>query len=252
MPQKQRLTTKEFWTQENPNFEFQRHNGHAIYDLIKKYIPANEHGSCLEIGSFPGPFLSFFGDLGYTLNGIDFHPKNEIDLPAWLKSEGYKVDEFRTIDFFEYTTIRKFDVVASFGFIEHFQNYKEVILQHADLVDDNGYLIITTPNFRGVLQKWLHKTYDKTNLSLHNLDSMQPQLWASLLAENGFDVKYKGFFGGFQFWRSIEEMSVFKKKSLWIIERVLQRLRKILWFQSPSFSCYGGVVAKRTTAKKLS
>ncbi|MEO7522925.1 MAG: hypothetical protein ABIT58_02460, partial [Ferruginibacter sp.] len=69
----ERLTSKEFWTPENPKFQFQRHDGHAIYDLIKKYIPPNENGSCLEIGSFPGPFLSFFGDLGYTLNGVDFH-----------------------------------------------------------------------------------------------------------------------------------------------------------------------------------
>lgn len=241
----ERLTTKEFWTYENPGFKFERHSGHAIYNLIRKYIPPNKNGSCIEIGSFPGPFLTVFGDLGYTLNGIDFHPKNEHDLPEWLKSQGYQIGEFKTIDFFEYSTPNKFDVVSSFGFIEHFENYKEVILKHARMVRDNGYLVITTPNFRGRFQKWLHKTYDKTNLSLHNLESMQPEIWASVLIENGFKIKYKGYFGGFLFWRSVEPMSGFKQKSLWVIERVIQRLRKVLWFQSGSFSGYCGIIAKK-------
>ncbi len=240
-----RLTTKEFWTYENPRFKFERHSDHAIYDLIQKHIPQNNEGGCLEIGSFPGPFLAAFGDLGYTLNGIDFHPKNEKELPDWLRMQGFKTGEFKTVDFFEYAPDKKMDVVASFGFIEHFENYKEVILKHAALVDENGYLVITTPNFRGWIQRWLHKTFDKQNLALHNLESMQPDIWADLLASNGFEIKYKGFFGGFLFWRSIEPMSVFKQKILWFIVRIIPRLKKILWFESAAFSGYCGVVAKK-------
>jgi 2-polyprenyl-3-methyl-5-hydroxy-6-metoxy-1,4-benzoquinol methylase len=241
-----RLTTREFWTAENPQFRFKRHSSHAIYNLIREYIPENKEGNCVEIGSFPGPFLTVFGELGYTLNGIDFHPKNERELARWLKREGYKTGEFKTIDFYEFTTSNRFDVVSSFGFIEHFKNYKEIILKHIELVNETGYLVITTPNFRGWIQKWLHKTYDKTNLSFHNLESMQPEVWASLLTENGFEIKYKGYFGGFLFWKSAEPMSLLKRKSLWIIERVIQRLRKVLWFQSASFSGYCGIVAKRS------
>jgi 2-polyprenyl-3-methyl-5-hydroxy-6-metoxy-1,4-benzoquinol methylase len=245
MPEKERLTTKQNWIYENPNFIFKRHKDHEIERLIKNYIPIKTDGNCIEIGSFPGPFLTMFGDLGYTLNGIDFHPKNEKDLPEWLQSQGYKVDEFKTVDFFEYTTAKKFDVVASFGFIEHFENYKEVILKHAGLVNENGYIIITTPNFKGWIQRWLHKTFDKNNLELHNLESMQPKIWASLLAENGFEIKYQGFFGGFLFWRSIEQMNIFKKKILWIIVRVIPRLRKVIWFESKAFSGFCGLVAKK-------
>lgn len=249
MQTEKRLTTREYWTKENLQFEFQRHNGHAVETLLRKFIPFNREGSCIEIGSFPGPFLTVFGDLGYTLNGIDFHQKNELELPRWLQGLGYKTGEFKTTDFFEYPISRKFDVVASFGFIEHFDNYKEVILKHAALVKPGGYLALTTPNFRGEIQYWLHSTFDSNNLALHNLESMQPNLWASLLVDNGFEIKYQGHFGGFLFWRSPQQMGTLKKRSLWIIERVITRLGKLIWFQSPAFSGYCGLIAskKQTT-----
>jgi L-malate glycosyltransferase len=251
MEEKDRLTTKEYWTPNNPEFLFERHQDHAVESLIKKYIPATVNGNCLEIGSFPGPFLAAFGDLGYILNGIDFHPKNERELPAWLRSQGFKTGEFKTVDFFEYRTERKFDVVASFGFIEHFDNYKEVILKHAALVNENGYLVITTPNFGGRIQHWLHKTFDRQNLDLHNLESMQPAIWAKLLADNGYEILYNGFLGGFLFWRNVEHMNLFKQKLLWVITRIIPRLRKLIWFESPAFSGYCGVVAKKIKKENI-
>ncbi len=245
MPEEERLTTKEYWTSEDPCFSFQRHTDHEIDVLIKKYIPRTNHGSCLEIGSFPGPFLTTFGDLGYRLNGIDFHPKNEKDLPAWLSSQGFTTSEFRTIDFFKYDTAKKYDVVASFGFIEHFKDFREVILKHISLVNNNGYLVITTPNFKGWIQQWLHRTFDKNNLKLHNLESMQPKVWATIMKANGFEVIYTGYFGGFQFWKANEKMNVIKRTSFWFIVRIIPLLCKILRFESKAFSAYCGVIGRK-------
>lgn len=248
MHEQNRLTTKEYWTAVIPAFQFERHQGHAIEALIKKYISSTISGNVIEIGSFPGPFLAAFGDLGFTLNGIDFHPKNKTDLPAWLLAQGFKTGDFQTVDFFEFVTEKKYDVVASFGFIEHFKNYEEVIMKHATMVNENGYLIITTPNFRGWLQHWLHKTFDLRNLQLHNIESMQPAVWARILRANGFEIIFHGYLGGFQFWRSPERMNSLKKGALWVIERVITRVKKLLWFESPVFSGYCGVVAKKRSA----
>lgn len=67
-----KLTTKAFWITEAANHVFNRHgNDHGINVFIKRYIPKTEKGTCIEIGSFPGPYLTTFGDLGYILNGID-------------------------------------------------------------------------------------------------------------------------------------------------------------------------------------
>lgn len=241
----ERLTDESFWITAKP-VVFSNHDGHEIDIFIRKFIPpATQNQSVLEIGSFPGPFLSTFGKLGYCLNGIDFHPGNETDLPRWLNSMGYCTGDFHTKDFFEFSTDKKFDVVTSFGFIEHFENFEEVIRMHIDLLKPGGTLLITVPNFSGSIQHWLHRTFDKVNLSHHNTKSMNPGLWKIILHKHGLVVEWSGYFGDFWFWKGDEPRSGIKKWTLWLIERIIPRLRKILWFQSPAFSAYCGIVASR-------
>lgn len=241
-----KLTTKEYWEANRESLVFKRQEkGHGIDVFIKKYIPENRQGSAIEIGSFPGPHLTTFGDLGYELNGIDFCPDNGVGLPNWLKQEGFRTGDFWVSDFFEFNTERRFDAVSSFGFIEHFLNYDEVIAKHAELVKQGGYLMITTPNFRGSVQYFLHKQFDKDNLALHNVKSMYPDKWAKQLKALGFEIIYQGYFGGFWFWRGDEPLTPLKRKFLWVIERVINRVRKMLWFESAACSAYCGIVARK-------
>ncbi|MBB1284679.1 class I SAM-dependent methyltransferase [Flavisolibacter sp. BT320] len=249
MNKNNRLTTREFWTTPNPGFAFERHRDHAIERLIKKFIPATNNGECIEIGSYPGPFLAAFGDLGYTLHGVDFHPRNEDELPEWLRSQGFQIGKFVTEDFFTFKTKKRFDIVASFGFLEHFEDYKDVISRHAALVKENGYLVLTTPNFRGWVQRWLHRTFDQENLTFHNLESMRPNEWALLLESLGFEIIFKGHVGGFIFWRANDPLTSFRRKAHWLISRMIPRINKLLWFDSPGFSGYCGVVAKKRNSK---
>jgi 2-polyprenyl-3-methyl-5-hydroxy-6-metoxy-1,4-benzoquinol methylase len=242
-----KLTTESDWEKDYEKQNFCRQsNDHSINILLNKYIPAASGKSCLEIGSYPGPFLATLGDKGYKLNGVDFNPNNDTKLPLWLKSEGLVTEEFWVADFFEFKTDRTFDVVASFGFIEHFTNYEEVIEKHAALVNGQGWLVITTPNFKGSVQHFLHSWLDKENLKKHYLPSMNPDRWASLLSTQGFDILYKGYFGGFWFWYDpFQKRNSFQKAGLWFFARLVQRLRKLLWFESPAFSSYCGIVAKK-------
>lgn len=241
-----RLTTKYYWVHGPDPLSFGRHSpGHGLDNYIREFIPANPAGSVIEIGSFPGPHLATFGDLGYTLSGIDFHPANETAVPHWLQKEGFKTGEFMAGDFFETSLEKKYDVVASFGFIEHFKNFEEVILLHAALVKETGYLIITTPNFRGFIQYMLHKTFDKSNLAVHNLESMRPKKWAKILSDNGFEIITKGYFGNFWFWHGAEKHGKLKKAILRLAEHSVVFFRKVLWFNSSAFSAYCGIVAKK-------
>lgn len=241
-----KLTTQEYWQSNSESVIFKKQDaGHGIDVFIQKYIPSTKVGAAIEIGSFPGPHLATFGDMGYELNGVDFCICNDIDLPKWLMSEGFKIGDFWVCDFFEFNCGRKFDVVSSFGFIEHFLNYDEVIVKHADLVNNGGYLVITTPNFRGSVQFFLHKHFDKENLAVHNLESMQPNKWAEQLAERGFEILYKGHFGEFWFWRGDEKLTFLKRKILWLVQRLVPRIRKLIKSDSAALSAYCGLVARK-------
>ena len=119
----------------------------------------------------------------------------------------------------------KFDVVASFGFIEHFTNWEDIFLKHIELVNDNGYLIMEVPNFIGNFQNFLHKNFDKKNYEHHHIPAMDIDNWADILKTNGFRILYKGYFGPFHFWTQVDHS---RKLLEWQILRSLITIRPVL------------------------
>ena len=116
-------------------------------------------------------------------------------MPAWLEQCGYRVGSFWAQDFTRFAPGRKFDLVASFGFIEHFTNWEEILAKHAALVDDKGCLVIEAPNFTGAFQHWLHSGFDQLNYARHHIPAMDIAKWAAFLQRSGFDITYRGYFG---------------------------------------------------------
>jgi SAM-dependent methyltransferase len=118
----------------------------------------------------------------------------------WFKGDGFNIGELRQGDVYDLSFEKKYDVVFSSGFIEHFTNFEEIIKTHCELVNESGYVFITTPNFAGFIQKKLHSIFDKENLNKHYLPSMNPNKWAEILKKQGFDIINMGYMGGFDFW----------------------------------------------------
>ncbi|MBI3500630.1 MAG: class I SAM-dependent methyltransferase [Bacteroidetes bacterium] len=240
------LAEKTFWESLNNNIAFHKVDfNNPIKIWIEKFIE-KEKGSCIEIGCFPGRYLTIFGDLGYELNGIDLLPGTDTDLPQWLVKEKYKVGKFIRANFLEYDfTNQQFDIVYSLGFIEHFTDWESVVIKHSTLVKENGFIIIETPNFRGIIQRILHYTLDKINLKRHNIHSMNPDKWEQLLIQEGFTIIDKGYFQGFDFWVEEQKRNQLKKFLIKVIYKVLPLLKKILIFNSKHFSPFCGIVAKK-------
>lgn len=248
------LTDEKYWIENygaSPFVKYELDNDHC--NLLFKHADRDRIRSVLEIGSFPGPFLAALGECGYELNGVDFHPGNANDLPNWLRSLGYKVGDFRSEDFLSFPTSRKFDLVYSIGFIEHFEHFEDfdaLIRRHAALVSDNGYLFISTPNFRGFVQKWLHRLLDKENLDRHYLPSMNPEIWAAVLRKEGFRILYSGYYGEIGFWvdrtRKRSRLNSFLATA---VARVFWNIRKVCKIDSRHYSVFCGIVAVREDAK---
>jgi len=217
-------------------------------DPIREWIEYHvfpSKGTCLEIGCFPGRILSVFGELGYELHGVDLTPRVEEDLSKWLKGRGHRVGEFHKTDVSEFFPSEQYDIVSSFGFIEHFSDWRGMILKHASLVNKNGILIIETPNFRGLVQHFLHHVFDRENLDRHNLDSMQVREWEKILRELGFEVVYCGYFGNFLFWVDECKRNWFKRFLINLIQSTTKRCLKYLP-NNRVYSPFCGLICKKT------
>ncbi len=200
-------------------------------DPIKKWIESHIskfNGKCLEIGCFPGGILTIFGELGYELHGIDLTPRVEVDLPRWLKLKGYRVGQFDRIDILQFSPNEQYDIVSSFGFIEHFSDWRGMLLKHVSLVKKGGVLIIETPNFRGVIQRFLHLAFDKKNYMRHNIDSMKILEWRRIVEEIGFEIIFCGYFGNFLFWVDDDERNWLQKMLINLIQSATKRCLKYL------------------------
>lgn len=214
--------------------------------LLEKHLPRGPLRS-IEIGCYPGRFLAVLGIMGHELHGIDMTPKVESELPAWLARQGYKIGSIGLADAFKFEPGRTYDVVCSFGLIEHFSNWEELFRIHASLVAPGGYLVISTPNFRSPLQRFLHVALDPDNLSQHNLSSMVPKRWRELALDCNLEVIQCGGVGRFEFWTGRGRRNLLQR----IVRRAILET-KPLWKLAPegtlALAPYYAIVARRPSA----
>lgn len=246
-----RLTDEKYWSDSYGDIDFQDLHDHSVSFLLKEQLKDGNGKTSLEAGSFPGAFIPTIARKGYLVHGVDFNPRNATDLPHWLKSQGLQIGEFWTADFFDFIKDdkKRFDLVCSFGLIEHFENYTDVIKAHIDLVKPGGEIVITTPNFRGFMQYMPHRLFDNENLKKHYLPSMNPGKWKKLLEANGFEVTWSGYFGGYAFWVDrAQPRSSTGQFMLRFTERSISQFKKLFrlfHLESQMFSSFCGIVAKR-------
>lgn len=240
--------SKKYWDQcySAPKFKKAKSND-SIRLLIEKYIPRQtpeNSKECIEIGCFPGTYLAVLGDLGYRINGIDFCDNLPFMEPALTKM-GYELGTFLQEDFLLFEPKEEYDVVASFGFIEHFTTYESLIKKHVKMVSPGGYIILEAPNFTGRFQRIFHEKFDTENLARHHLPAMDIHVWRKIVEDSGFDVLFCGYFGSFNI--------IFENDGQgYIVSTFVKNIKKMKWLLnlfipkgSKSFSPYCGLVARR-------
>lgn len=169
-------------------------------DLFDRYLTPN--GTCFEVGCYPGNFLIYLGKrFGYVVSGIDTTPYVTSRLPEHIVHNGVKIGEFYQQDFLTFESDKVYDVVCSFGFLEHFHNTEEVIEKHIRLVKPGGTLVLSCPNFRG-LNYILYRLLDPATLRPHVIAAMNLRRWRRALERNGMAIQYQGYYrtAGFHAW----------------------------------------------------
>jgi len=112
------------------------------------------------------------------------------------------------------------------GFIEHFENFNEVMDKHVQLVKPGGALLIMVPNKR-FLRKWYGYLCDYENLKVHNLKCMSKTVFRRFAQRNGLVVKHLEYWGGFPY--SVhQELNLFQKVIYKVMRGVFRRINPII------------------------
>jgi SAM-dependent methyltransferase len=223
----------------------------AGFELIfHQYLKPAEIGNpidFLEIGCFPGRFLFYFAtEFGYRVSGVDFVPQAAA-IPGWLAEKQVEA-RVAVEDFFQFSPSRGYDVVGSFGFVEHFPQWEEVLNRHLALLNPGGTLIVEMPNFR-YGQYWLRRILNPTLLDGHFLEVMDPGQWARALESRGLEVLYCGYYQTFRFWGGLAGRGLVRLFRKIIMEpvRFAQRMINIFHINYPNryFSPYIFIIARQ-------
>ncbi len=148
----------------------------SFNNIFEKYLKNKNYKNMIEIGGFPGNYAIYFSKyFGYKSTILDFVVDRGI-IGKNVEVNGLpcgNIDISET-DFFKYKTSKKYDLVFSLGFIEHFNDTNDVINKHWQLVSQGGSMIIGLPNFLG-LNGAYQILFDPDNIKTHNLNSMNIQ-----------------------------------------------------------------------------
>jgi SAM-dependent methyltransferase len=158
-----------------------------LMDLLRQFLPSDPHLSCLEIGCVPGNFLAaLHRNFGYRVAGLDF--SDEIGKTGLnLEHNGITEYELFQESFLEFTG-KRFDVVTSFGFLEHFNDVNPYLRKMGEILNPGGYLVLGIPNFRytGLWVPSIKRT--------HNLGVMDLAFLGSQLGKLDLKKLYLGYY----------------------------------------------------------
>lgn len=241
------LTENHFWdkywrniklpSEVNMRFSFDR----CLALELKKYSHFFS-GSVFEIGCAPGKWLAYFyKEFGLAPYGIE---SSEQGMLATTKNfKKLKINsEIIHGDLFATKVTNKFDVVMSFGFIEHFELPDKVIAHHLKWLKNDGILIIGIPNFsniNGLIQSSLNEQI----LKKHNLNIMNLEFFDSLAYKFKIKKISVNYIGSFEPslpipGRNIFNIKQFLIRSFLFLIRLLRKLTILDNLNSKYFSSY--------------
>ncbi|MFC1756955.1 class I SAM-dependent methyltransferase [Patescibacteria group bacterium] len=232
------IVDKTYWNDHWKNIQFEIvPDNHPVRQWLEREIPNKKDASCFEAGCYPGKFLAVFGEKGYELNGVDSFEDTGAML-HWLKNQGYKIGTFYQSDFSHFKISDIYDVVCSFGFIEHFSNWQEVVRKHIELTKRGGSIIIDVPNLKSPLYRFLYKIFEPQVLKNHVVLAMDMKTICDTLEKDGCEIKSATYIGTFYF-RFVTRHDVYSV----IVAKIINLLKPVFYLLPKSvYRRYIGII----------
>ncbi len=147
------VTSPHYWDSSRPRGKRRLSPNRSLARYLTPILPYDPKWSCLEIGVVPGSYLLWFAtEFGYRPTGIDFS-RDVYHVREAFEERGIH-GEFYCDDFLNMDVWRRFDVVFSCGFVEHFTDHADVVRRHWEYVKPGGFLVVTVPVW-SPFQRWI-------------------------------------------------------------------------------------------------
>jgi trans-aconitate methyltransferase len=229
------LTDRSFWKsfwESRIGLIFNIKPDYVFGDVLACIIKDKNAKTAIELGGFPGYYaiyLKKYQQMETTLLDYFIHRGLVNQL---LETNGMRESDIKIIeaDLFNYTPVELYDMVLSFGLIEHFSDTKSIIKTHLAFLKPGGSLFITLPNFTGV-NGWVQRKFDRENYDKHYIGSMNPSLLADHCRQLGLKNVEAYYHGGFSIWlENKAHQSALTKgfvKGLWFAGKVISKVLRV-------------------------
>lgn len=136
-------------------------------ELFHRYLPVDNKLSMIELGCAPGRWLHYFAnEFQYKANGLESSQYGIEITKKNLNLLGVNV-ALDQADLLTYSPDRQFDVVFSFGLVEHFSPPFEAIQKHLELAKSGGLVVIGVPNLKKAIYGFCQKIIEPQILKAH-------------------------------------------------------------------------------------
>lgn len=187
----------------------------AIFNgITDTFFVADSSKKIIEIGCAPGhKLVQFAARYGYEPYGVEYtapgaDAARKTFMRHHISPENIFFKDFFDVDF-QRMHRNAFDIVMSFGFIEHFHDPRSVLAAHMNMLKPGGLLLIMVPNIRGIYYPLL-RFLALHVLAMHNIEIMKKKVFRNLFQSLGVHELFCDYYGllnfgllqAHGFWRS--------------------------------------------------
>jgi 2-polyprenyl-3-methyl-5-hydroxy-6-metoxy-1,4-benzoquinol methylase len=196
--------------------------------IIDNYLK-NKSGKIFELGCGASHVLARAAMFGWEVGGIDFN-SNALDLiRTYLSKNGFENMNLICGDIFSYNCSQlnnKYDLLVSFGFLEHFKNPQSIISKWGTILKPEGIIISVIPNLFSI-NTAIFKKYD-------------PDFWAQHIIYSPDDMDQFHFGAGYIPLKKAQFSGHFDIHMLIPWHKIRQKIgNKFIFRITKSFAYYG-------------
>ena len=190
------LSEKSYWNEIHWKMTFPRIVKDKQYPawVIDSFIEPFIKGKTLfEMGCGSSAWLPFLAKkYNLLVSGLDYTHIGAFNCKRNLTIQNIKFDEIIEQDVLTWDTDKKYDIIISFGLIEHFEKPETVLFNAYKHLNDGGLIITVIPNLMGLAHQLTHRFIPESSDGYKKINK---RILSGLHNSAGFNLLNCGYAG---------------------------------------------------------